>query len=270
MSKKKRLAKIKLSLTPRQSVLLWLNEAKEFGFYEYVEWVPQNFSSDDSPQHQIYRRIEKSVRDAMKYQAKNVIDRAVSQACGEAAILFTLVLNVNVGILNDSKANTLQAALLAEQLKGILLNNKRTSLFSWRVRVMAYTGELLRTQTAIEIISDKFFEGHQILYRDAAENLTSNIETINQIINVYNETSAQFLHGANTEKLKKDNSNLPRTAGDSFTIDLEEIHQVNQSYVADKVGLLINSSKAEIMVDQGKRQAALDLLLPYIMGESSE
>ena len=269
MSNKKRLAKITTSLTPKQSVLLWLKEAREFGFYEYVEWVAHNFSSDDSPQHQIYKRIEKSVREAMKYQDKNVIDRAVSQACREAAFLFTLVLNVNVGLLNDSKANTLQAALLAEQLKGVLLNNERTSLLSWRMRVIAYTGELLRIQTAIEIISDKFFEGHQILCRNAAENLTSNIETINQIIDVYNETSAQFLHGANTEKLKKDNSNLPRTAGDSFTIDLEEIHQVNQSYVADKVGLLVNSSKAEIMVDQ-KRQAALDLLMPYIMGESSE
>src|SRR5580692_8346462 len=96
-NRQRRVRAIELSLTPQQVVMVWLRDAVQAGTFEE--------GSRHSPPYRgvIANEVFCSVRNAMKGQPELQVERAVLQARREADVLFNLVVNVNLEVMENGK-----------------------------------------------------------------------------------------------------------------------------------------------------------------------
>jgi len=118
--KKRRIDKVAASLTAKDAVLLWLKERMKAGSWKAAAIQGIKEGVDSLPRARVRKAVDKATRDSMKGQDRDQIERAVHLTCRDADFLVMLVIETNKAILSNSRADTLQACLLAEQIKGIL------------------------------------------------------------------------------------------------------------------------------------------------------
>ena len=107
----RRLKAIELALTPRQTVLMWIQKATN-GTFE--DGARQTF-----PRRVIANSILKNVTTAMKLEPDALVERAVRQARQEADILYNLAIDVNVEVFTSTSARLREVAFLAQYLRCI-------------------------------------------------------------------------------------------------------------------------------------------------------
>jgi hypothetical protein len=105
-NRQRRVRAIELSLTPQQVVMVWLRDAVQAGTFEE--------GSRHSPPYRgvIANEVFCSVRNAMKGQPEPQVERAVIQARREADVLFNLVVNVNLEVMENGKQREREYAFL--------------------------------------------------------------------------------------------------------------------------------------------------------------
>lgn len=137
----------------------------------------------------------------------------------------------------------------------------KTKVAEWRSRVMGYAGEVLRTEAAIRIIERKYFDGHAVLWPDTAADLKRQIEMLQNIINVYNETVAFRLASYSGRELLTDE--VPQADDDrtplfraGFKIDLDEVRRLVQPLIATTVQEIVQATKRTVLWDHGDYDAA--------------
>ena len=92
-NRQRRVRAIGLSLTPQQVVMVWLRDAAHAGtFEEGARHLPPYRSA-------VANTVLRTVRNSMKGQAEQLIERAVLQARREADLLYNLVVNANTAVL---------------------------------------------------------------------------------------------------------------------------------------------------------------------------
>ena len=87
---KRRIEKLETGLTPKQAILLWLQEAHAFNTIE--EYVRHLKTQPDSaaPLNKLTAQVEEGVKQILKGQPREEIDRAVRQAFKDVLFLFFL------------------------------------------------------------------------------------------------------------------------------------------------------------------------------------
>jgi len=118
--RKRRVDKVAASLTAKEAVLLWLTERMKAGSWKDAAMQGVKEGVESLPRVRVNHAVAKATRDSMKGQDREAIERAVHLSCRDADFLVMLVIEANKAILSNSRADTLQACLLAEQIKGIL------------------------------------------------------------------------------------------------------------------------------------------------------
>jgi hypothetical protein len=105
-NRQRRVRAIELSLTPQQVVMVWLRDAVQAGTFEE--------GSRHSPPYRgaIANEVFCSVRNALKGQPELQVERAVLQARREADLLFNLVVNVNLEMIESGKQRTREGTFL--------------------------------------------------------------------------------------------------------------------------------------------------------------
>lgn len=105
-SRQKRLKAIELSLTPKQVVVMWLRNALEAGTCEKA--------ARHSPpcRGAIANAVYNTVRNSMKGQPEPLIERAILQARQEADLLYQVVVNANITVLEDRAQREREYVLL--------------------------------------------------------------------------------------------------------------------------------------------------------------
>jgi hypothetical protein len=109
----RRLKTIELSLTPSQVVLLWLKTAVTRTYEEGARQSPL-------PRSGIANSVERNVRDSLKGQSEEMIERAVLQARQEADLLYNLVVDLNVCIQSEFLAINREYALFLGNISALL------------------------------------------------------------------------------------------------------------------------------------------------------
>jgi hypothetical protein len=139
----------------------------------------------------------------------------------------------------------------------------KTKIAEWRSRVLGYAGEVLRTEAAIRIIERKYFDGHVVLWPDIAADLQRQIEMLQSIIDVYNETVAFRLARYEGRELLTDE--IPRADDDrtplfraGFRIDLDEVRRLIQPLIATTVQEIVTAAKSNMLWTRGDHHAALN------------
>jgi hypothetical protein len=89
-NRQRRLKAIELSLTPKQVVVVWLRNALQAGT-----------SEDASPRGAVANAVYHTVRNSMKGQPEQLVERAILQARQEADLLYQFVVNANMAVLES-------------------------------------------------------------------------------------------------------------------------------------------------------------------------
>jgi hypothetical protein len=169
MSINSRLRNLERSLRYREMALLWLKTAQARGGYseswkigEFQPWV-----SEDE----------------------------------EAGLLYHLVSEVNGAVITAAeawRARASWAALLgismigtSPQSKPFELGTARDFLELWREKLCAMFADVVVLERAVELISEGYFDGHDVLFADSRKALTSSYETAEFLIVGYNFFAAE-------------------------------------------------------------------------------
>ena len=119
MTTDKRLNQITRSLTPKQTVVLWLQEIEQYrNAEEYLRYLRSQPESA-APITRLTRQIDEGIRVAMKGKPKEVVDAAVRQAVKDVVFLIKFHLQVNYKVMNESRIWRLQQIALAEALRNM-------------------------------------------------------------------------------------------------------------------------------------------------------
>src|SRR5260370_26770215 len=89
-SRQRRVRAIELTLTPKQVVMVWLRNALQAGGLED--------GARHEPREKVANTVYQTVRDSMKGQPEELIERAINQACQEADLLYLLVVKANLEV----------------------------------------------------------------------------------------------------------------------------------------------------------------------------
>lgn len=156
MSTKRRVQKLETGLTPKQAILLWLQDAHTFNTIEdYVRHLKTQPDSE-APLNRLTAQVEESVKKSLKGQSREEINRAVRQAHKDVLFLFFLHQQVNSKLLSENRYYWTQVLLLSKELGYLLKEQSRDRQMRWnRIRLEMQLPYPMDAETAAAIDAAK-------------------------------------------------------------------------------------------------------------------
>jgi len=116
----KRVEKLEAGLTPKQAMLLWLQEVNSFGSVE--DYVRHLKTQPESawPIPRLTDQVADAVKQTLKGQPREDINRAVYRAYKDVLFLFYLHMQVNGNLLSENRYYWTQGMLLTTGLELLL------------------------------------------------------------------------------------------------------------------------------------------------------
>jgi hypothetical protein len=190
MINQKRLMKIEEALSPVQVVLLLIQRSRETqSFYEYCSNIA-SLPLSESPRSRVNTQVAGAVRNGMKGQPLELVQKAVRSAAMEADFLVLLAFRVNEEILDDSEGRQLRLELLLEQVQHRGADWNDVQALAWRERLALIIFEILALKGMVEPIEREYFHDQRVLFGDAIQTLTNELALINEVCRTYKEVVA--------------------------------------------------------------------------------
>jgi hypothetical protein len=191
MSQDKRVKKLETSLTPKQRILLWLEEALKFENSEYFE---QLFTSPTSGslRHEIADNVALAVGPHLKNSDWNARGAAGAELQAEKRVTFLMVLAFETNFAVQLQQSQPYAALLGLQLPLMCKEFQEQGIAdsaawnTWRSTLINQLRDLWLLRSMINKIREQYFDGHDILFVDNASILAKSIEFMDYIVEFYN------------------------------------------------------------------------------------
>ncbi len=120
----------------------------------------------------------------------------------------------------------------------------------WRQRVEGFLKELYAVRGAVSLISERYFDGHGSLFRDAKEGLDQTIEGVEALAHAFNDILAAEAEG------------LPGPGPGRF--DLDALRQASAEAAAALAAILVDLAKARALAALGEPEAAVELAGRYV------
>ena len=148
--------KLESGLTPKQAILLWLQEAHAFrGIEEYVRHLKTQ-PDNAAPLYKLTAQVEEGVKQTLKGKPREEIDRAVRQAQKDVLFLFFLNQRVNGKLVTEERHYWSQAMLLANMLGSLLREQDLEFRMRWnRIRAEMQMPFPLDPETAAAVDAAK-------------------------------------------------------------------------------------------------------------------
>jgi hypothetical protein len=129
----------------------------------------------------------------------------------------------------------------------------KTRIADWRVRAMAHASEVFRSKAAIAQIQTKHFEGQTVLFPDVEQDLARQIQMLEEVVAVFNDTLAQRLRMFSATELltgeqpADDDRELPAPLRTGFEINLAEVEKLVAPYVAARVEEIMRAARVRVL-----------------------
>ena len=124
MTLNRRLDKIERSLTPKQAVILWLQEIHRYrNGWEYARFLASQPESA-APIYKITKQIDQSVRQSMKGQSQQAVENAVRRGVRDVYFLINLQNQVNGYQMTEERVWNLMFVALEGNLRAIMRENQ--------------------------------------------------------------------------------------------------------------------------------------------------
>src|SRR5918992_3617103 len=103
-SSKRRLDKLQVSLTPKQAILLWMEEAHQYDTMEQYARSLKGGPNSAWPLATLPEQVAVGVQQALKGQAREGVSRGMRQAVRDVLFLFHLHQQVNRKLIEKQEA----------------------------------------------------------------------------------------------------------------------------------------------------------------------
>ena len=156
-----RVAKLETGLTPKQAILLWFQEAH--GFNTIFEYIHHLKSQPDSaaPIPRLTAQVAEPIKETLKGQPREDINRAISQAHRDVLFLFFLHQQINGKLATEWRYYWTRLLLLSRELKSLLREQAQDRKMRWsQIRVGMDMPYPLDSETAAAIEAAK---SHHVL-----------------------------------------------------------------------------------------------------------
>jgi hypothetical protein len=217
----RRVKTIELTLTPEQIVFVWLRNAVQAG--TFVEGARHSPPSRGLVADAVYE----TVRNSMKGHPELLIERAILQARREADLLYMLILNANMSVLESAEQSQREHFLLCGYFYAAL-NGKptRESIEHLRKALLLFIEPIVLLDAAIAQLVAGPLKDHPMLFRDSEEKLAEQLEMATQLSTGFNQTIV--LEG-------------------STEIDMEQLRTKLQSEVIRKTAIWVSLARFEML-----------------------
>jgi len=127
----KRVEKLESGLTPKQAMLLWLQEIRSFGSVE--DYVRQLKTQPETawPIPRLTQQVAAPVKNALKGMPREQINQAIRQAHKDVLFLFYLHQQVNGKLLSENRHYWTRWLLLSKELKSLLREQSLERRMRW-------------------------------------------------------------------------------------------------------------------------------------------
>ena len=187
-SGERRLAKIEISLSPTQAVLLWLEEAHQHGSLQgYARWLKEQPEAAYPLVH-LPRQVRNAVRDAARGQRRQDIDALILRAERDVTFLFKLFMEAHARVLDARKADALGTVWLLERLRRFSTATRqqlREEASTWRELALPLAAESFALTEMVETVERRYFGGHAVLFPDEADHLAQSNQCWNTVLALY-------------------------------------------------------------------------------------
>jgi hypothetical protein len=187
MKQLEQLNKLEASLTPRQTVIVWLEEVSHCqDLFEFVTYL-HNQSESARPLYRLPELVRLSLEQKMKGQSKEAIKKQVRRAVKDVAFLYYLHHHINFEVAESQGEWVLKLLLLCEWFKKCIVEqdpDKGHYFGLWR-QILT---ELYAIRDAITYISQNYYDGHELLLPGLMKRLTSTINETEYIAEIYNDS----------------------------------------------------------------------------------
>jgi hypothetical protein len=180
-NRQRRVRAIELSLTPQQVVMVWLRDAAHAGtFEEGARHLPPYRSA-------VANTVLRTVRNSMKGQAEQLIERAVLQARREADLLYNLVVNANTAVLEGrverEREYIILLCYLSAEMRGNLTKDRVETL---RLVVLMFIKPVIVLDVAIAQLVAERLNGQAVLFRDSSVQLEEQLQMAQELSDHFN------------------------------------------------------------------------------------
>jgi hypothetical protein len=164
----------------------WLRDAVQAGTFEE--------GSRHSPPYRgvIANEVFCSVRNAMKSQPELQVERAVFQARREADLLFNLVVNVNLEVIESEKQRAREGTFLfgylSAEIRGKATKDRVQTL---RLSVLMFLESVIILDAAIAQVAAERLIGQPVLFRDTAAKLEEQLKMVTDLTTWFNEAAVK-------------------------------------------------------------------------------
>jgi hypothetical protein len=180
-NRQRRVREVELSLTREQVVMVWLRDAVQAGTFEE--------GSRHSPPYRglIANEVFCSVRNAMKGQPEPRVERAVLQARREADVLFNLVVNVNLEVMENGKQRERECAFLFGYLTAEMHGKApKDRVQRLRLAVLMFLESVITLDAAIAQVAAERLNGQPVLFRDCSVKLEEQLQMAQELSEHFN------------------------------------------------------------------------------------
>jgi hypothetical protein len=250
-SSKRRLDKIEVSLTPKQAILLWLEEAHRYDTMEQYTRALKDGPDSAWPLAQLPEKVSRAVEQAMKGGSRQEISIGVRQAVRDVLFLFHLHQQVNGKVMEEQKAFLYRLRWLRAELGRLRYQkmvrqashsrvhigvSKRQDLTRWQEEAELFLVELHSLRLAVMTTSKRYFDGHDLLFPALTECLDYLVKAMEVLVEMFNEDLAPR---------KGALANVRARAGITG---------------AAQAGFLVDMAKAEALDAMGETQAGIAIV----------
>jgi hypothetical protein len=255
---KRRLDKLEGALSPTEAVLRWLAEAHEHPTLpEYV----QSLLGQPNAAYPLYRlpeEMEISVRQGLKGQPREQIERAVRVAVRDAAFLVYLVTQTNHAVLAERRANSLHFLLVSQGLKALLRGHEPwegEAQQRWSTLAESLVLETFTVHGAIERIATTYFRGRSPLFPDTAADLQQLVTATEGIMESVERCLARgLLESRGNPKRKR------RLHEEEPPLDLPAVREAALESAATRAAQIVSLAQGDALLLIGERERAFALV----------
>ncbi|MFC1930444.1 hypothetical protein ACFLWE_00940 [Chloroflexota bacterium] len=157
--------------------------------------------------------------------------------------------------VNDCSYHTSQDVATELKERKLLLDSLRTwqqkperqarLLNDWKNGAEFFLGEVYVFQTALASISQRYFDGHEILFPDLVKEVASLVKETEEMVGEFNEECSGKLE-------------------EQAVVDLEAVRGGAVKEAAAKIAWMVDMAKAEALEDMGDQEAGFELVEKYL------
>jgi hypothetical protein len=188
-SSKRRLDKLQVSLTPKQAILLWMEEAHQ---YDTMEQYARSLKGGPNSAWPLATLPEQ-------------VAVGVQQAVRDVLFLFHLHQQVNRKLIEKQEAFLFRLRWLRAELGRLCYQKKvgqaspsgiptgvpkHQDLTRWQKEAELFLGELQGLRLAVMAISKRYFGGHDLLFPALTEGLSHLVKAMEVLVEMFNEDLA--------------------------------------------------------------------------------